>query len=101
MENAAVFEDLSSSPAAREAGKFCDAYGLLPGHVLQASDAEQAYCQALLGGGSSALDRETWIRIPKHMWPDDWHNIEDPVVLLRLALDGHPEAGGWWERHCE
>ena len=25
----------------------------------------------------------------------------DPVVPLVLALYGHPDAGGYWERHCE
>ena len=32
----------------------------------------------------------------------DWENngISDPVVPLRLALYGHPDSGGYWERHC-
>ena len=25
----------------------------------------------------------------------------DPVVPLRLALYGHPDAGGYWEKHCD
>ena len=25
----------------------------------------------------------------------------DPVVEMRQALYGHPDAGGYWERHCE
>ena len=26
---------------------------------------------------------------------------KDPVVLLILALYGHPDSGGLWQRHCE
>ena len=26
---------------------------------------------------------------------------KDPVVPLRIALYGHPDAGGYWEKHCE
>ena len=26
--------------------------------------------------------------------------MQDPVVPLRLALYGHPDAGGYWEKHC-
>ena len=27
--------------------------------------------------------------------------MKDPVVRLKLALYGHPDSGGIWERHCE
>ncbi|CAE7285864.1 unnamed protein product [Symbiodinium natans] len=27
--------------------------------------------------------------------------MKDPVVPLKLALYGHPDSGGIWERHCE
>ena len=26
--------------------------------------------------------------------------MKDPVVPLKLALYGHPDSGGIWERHC-
>ena len=39
----AIFQELGSSPAAVEAGKAADFYGLLPGHLTEQSDAEQAY----------------------------------------------------------
>ena len=32
-----------------EADKAVDAHGLLKGHVIQASDADQSYTQAMLG----------------------------------------------------
>ena len=25
----------------------------------------------------------------------------DPVVVMRQAFYGHPDTGGYWERHCE
>ena len=59
------------------------------------ADGESAYTQAELGGP------KTWFRIPKERWPDSWEGIEDPVCPLRLALYGHPDAGGFWEKHCD
>ena len=91
----AIFQEITSCPATLEAGKMADAYGMLPGHDIEMSDGESAYTQALLGGP------KTWIRIPRDRWPDEWEGIDDPVVPLRLALYGHPDAGGFWEKHCE
>ena len=59
----AIFQELGSSPAAMEAGKSADFYGLLPGHGIEQSDAEQAYTQSLLGG------TETWVTLPRDRWP--------------------------------
>ena len=77
--------------------KIADAYGMLPGHTIQMADGESAYTQAELKGP------KTWVRIPRERWPQKWvdEGIEDPVCPLRLALYGHPDAGGFWERHCE
>jgi len=50
---AAVFEELASSPAGMEASKFCDAYGLIPGHAIMQADAEQAYTQADMRGNET------------------------------------------------
>jgi hypothetical protein len=91
----AMFQDLSSCPATMEAGKACDFYGSLAGHVIQQSDAEQAYTQSKLGGDP------TWVRLPREQWPESWKGMRDPVCPLRLALYGHPDAGGYWEQHCE
>ena len=94
--NFAVFEELSSSPAALEASKFCDMYGLLEGNDVQTADGVQAYCQAKLQGVT------TCIRVPRHRWPAEWHGLgyEDPVCPSVLALYGHPDSGGRWEAHC-
>ena len=104
----AVFEEMSSSPAALEAGKLCDFYGcLLAGggagdisgvtepFVLMQSDATQAYCQADLGG------KATWIRLPPERWPEGWKGMKDPVCKLVKALYGHPNSGSYWEEKCD
>jgi hypothetical protein len=44
---------------------------------------------------------KTWVRLPRERWPKAWEKFHDPVVPLRLALYGHPDAGGYWEKHCE
>ncbi len=94
---AAIFQELGSSPAAMEAGNSCDFYGLLPGNRTEQSDAEQAYTQSVLKGTL------TWVFLPKDRWPPAWvaAGYQTPVVPLRLALYGHPDAGGYWEQHCE
>ena len=89
-----MFQELSSCPATMEAAKAADCYGLLEGHVVEQADAEQAYTQSKLGG------TPTWIRLPRERWPKAWANMRDPVCPLVLALYGHPDAGGYWERHC-
>ena len=81
-------------PTPMEAGKIADAYGMLP---YDPDGRESAYTQAELKGP------KTWVRIPRERWPQKWvdEGIEDPVCPLRLALYGHPDARGFWERHCE
>ena len=92
----ALFSELGSSPATMEAGKAVDAYGSQPGHTAEQNDGVQAYTQALMEG------IETWVEIPQDRWPRDWvGRFIRPVVLLRIALYGHPDSGGLWERHCE
>ena len=97
-ENAdvALFSELGSSPATMEAGKAVDAYGSQPGFVNQQNDGVQAYTQALMEGV------ETWVELPVDRWPKEWvGKYRRPVVLLRIALYGHPDSGGLWEIHCE
>lgn len=91
----ALFEELSSAPATMEAGKAVDAYGAVEGNVCQQADGTSAYTQALLGGVP------TWVRLPRDRWPKGWEKFRDPVCTLRLALYGHPDAGGYWEQHCD
>ena len=91
----AIFNNMSSQPATMQAAKACMAYGLMPGNTIQQADAQQAYTQSKLGGN------KTWVRLPKHKWPEKWKGMKDPVCPLLLALYGHPDAGGYWEEHCE
>ena len=62
--HAAIFQELSSSPATLEAAKSVDAYGSIKGNDTQQCDAQQAYVQTELGGV------ETWISLPKILRPD-------------------------------
>ena len=96
----ALFSENTSCPATMAAGKMGDAHGLLPGNLLEVSDGESAYTQARLKG------KKTWVRIPRDQWPPEWFDgsgnprYKDPVVVLVLALYGHPDAGTFWEQHC-
>ena len=47
---AAVFQDLGSSPSSMSAGKFIDFYACIKGNAGQQADAEMAYVQADLKG---------------------------------------------------
>eukprot|EP00971_Amphidinium_carterae_P022182 437546-Amphidinium_carterae.1 len=78
-----------------EASKILDFHSLKKGNIAMASDAEMAYIQATLQG------IKTWVRLPKDQWPASWRRMRDPVCPLVRALYGHPDAGGYWERHCE
>ena len=78
-----------------QASKAADTYGLFEGHDIQQADARQAFTQSKLGG------TPTWVRLPKEAWPESWRGMIDPVCPLLLALYGHPDAGGYWEQHCE
>ena len=91
----ALFVEMSCSPASMEAGKILDVFGSQPGYVIQQADAKQAYTQALFTGVA------TWVRLPRNGWPKSWKGMSDPVVPLKLALYGHPDSGGIWEKHCE
>jgi hypothetical protein len=34
-------------------------------------------------------------------WPESWRHVCRPVCPLERALYGHPDAGGYWEQHCD
>ncbi len=72
------------------ASRLLDAIALLPGCSGQQSDAPQAYAQTKLGKGLEESHRETWVRLPRNMWPKEWEGMTDPVCPLILALYGHP-----------
>ena len=77
---AALFQDLGSSPATLEAARACDAFGCIPGHDTEIADAEQAYVQAELKGVPS------WVCIPP-----EWRTAEilgDEVAKRKLACNG-------------
>ena len=93
---AALFSELSSSPATMEAAKSADAVGLFPGYCTELSDAPKAYTQTTLKG------TPTWVSLPAEYQPAHWkEKYRDPVCPLRLALYGHPHSGGYWEEQCE
>ena len=48
-QEAALFNELGSSPATLEGAKAVDAYGCLPNHKIQQADASAAYTQAFMG----------------------------------------------------
>ena len=92
----ALFSELGSAPSNMEAGKALDCFGSAPGNKITQGDGKQAYTQTTLKG------KPTWIRVPRNRWPKEWHGkYKDPVIPLVLALYGHPDSGGFWERHCE
>eukprot|EP00959_Pyramimonas_sp_CCMP1952_P074400 1554445-Pyramimonas_sp.AAC.1 len=71
-KNAALFQELSSCPATRQASKAADTYGLFEGRDIQQADARQTYTQPKLGGAP------TWVRLPEEAWPESWGGMIDP-----------------------
>ncbi len=94
----AIFAELACVPATMAAAKMVDMFGLIPGNILQQCDAMSAYTQSLLGGQTP-----TFVQLPRNRWPQAWvdKGMRKPCCPLRKALYGHPDAGGYWERHCE
>ena len=44
------------------------------------------------------------MRIPEEYKPKcdpKRDNVKGPVIRLVVALYSHPDAGGYWERHCD
>ena len=77
-----------------EAANLIDVFGSQPGYSKQQADARQAHTQALFEG------IETWVRLTRNRWPKEWEKYDDPVCPLILALYGHPDSGGVWEKRC-
>ena len=96
----AVFEEANCNPADMLAAKTADAWSCMPGHSCQQADANSAYTQAPFVG-----ETDTYVRLPNNRWPqwwkDEYPDLKDPVCRLHKALYGHPDAGGFWERHCD
>ena len=87
----AVFQELGSSPTSVQDVNCNLAYGAVPGNATTAADAQRAYVQADLKSKF-----ETWVSIPRELWPAAWHSkgFHRPMCLLKKALYGHPESGG-------
>ena len=93
----AVFQEMSASPTSIHTANSNLAYGAMPGNKTTQADAIRAYVQAQLKS-----KYQTWVAIPKELWPADWHGkYTKPMCLLKKALYGHPESGGHWENHLE
>ena len=94
---AAMFQDLGNSPASFEASRWADFLGCHDGWDVQMADTVQAYIQATLRG------TPCWIELPPEAVPGEckWGKYRRPVVPLRKALYGHPDAGTFWEQHCD
>ena len=75
-----------------------DAISCLPGYETWTGEANGAYCQSYLENEDGIV---TWVSLPAHRWPKEWiGKYENPVVILVLALYGHPKAGKIWEGDC-
>ena len=80
-QEAALFNELGSSPANLEGAKAVDCFGSFPGHLVEQADAKKAYNQALLGTttpGSSVgpeglvackVNVTTWVTLPPECRP--------------------------------
>ena len=83
----ATFADLGSAPATLEGGRLVDAHGCAPGNDSESSDAIQAFCQApMLSKVRVSLPPEAVFN------PEFSYTVNDPVVLLILALYGFPDS---------
>ena len=79
-----------------EASRVADMWGCCPGHEIMQADTPQAYIQTEL------LGTETWIRLPPKARPASWRGQwRFPVVKLTKVVYGHPDAGTYWEAHCD
>ena len=78
------------------ATKVMDVIERLPDCDKQAADAVPDYTRVKMEDAPRLLRipmsecPDIWIRLPRHMWPKSWSNVEDPVVHLERNLFGHP-----------
>jgi hypothetical protein len=93
-DNEPVFYcDYANAPTTCTATRVCIAYGNSPGCSCFVLDADAAYLQALLSGD------DTYVSLPRWLWPKSWRRFKSPVLLLKRALYGHPLAGQSWYEH--
>ena len=79
----------SASPASITAANAIIAFGMLKGHKITSADAVKADLQSLLNSLA-----ETWVRLPKEVWPEPWFDKDGrplfrrPVIRLLRSLYG-------------
>ena len=86
----AISQDHATSPASLEASKILDAC-----QTGQQNNGTQAFPQATLGTGPNSI--LTSARPPMELQPMTFSKYRDPVVIVRKALYGHPEAQSYLE----
>ena len=98
-----LYEEVSSSPASFTASRVVLACAALTRRRVTFRDALQAFLQASISGPGRV---STWVELPRDWWPDSWFTdgaarqhprFTRPVVMLLLALYGHPEAGALFD----
>ena len=98
----AVFTEQGSSASQMTAAKVIGHLIRLPGCTGQAADAVSAKTHVKMECTVPKSERpDIWIRLPKHIWPQSWSSMEDPVVRLERNLYGHLLAVLLWERKFE
>ena len=92
--DAAIFQDLGSSPATMEASRVADMWGCCPGHGSMQADTHQAYSQAEL------LGTETCVCLLPEARPKAWRGkYIFPFVCLRRPYAGTQMQAHIW-KHC-
>lgn len=102
----AFYQTLLASPASIVAANAVIADGLIKGHKMSTADAVKAYLQAVLNSIA-----ETWVRLPREVWPAEWFNEDGHLVsggqssgysgactgTLRLAVTGRDTLKSIWK----
>ena len=84
---AVVFQDMGSSLAPMESGKYADYIGACLRNNCQHADASKTDCQTELKGTLS------WTILPEDMCPKESANVEQPIHRLRKDFYGHSGSG--------
>ena len=96
---AAIFQDLGSTPATLEASRVADALGDQDSWAAEVVGAEQAYVQADMKG------TPTWVCLPPNQRAGKSVQMEQPVYRLKKVLYGHPRRwrvlGAEMRRSCQ
>jgi hypothetical protein len=97
-----LYEEIANAPASFTAARCAIAAAVLTKKSVSVRDALQAFLQARIDSPGRV---QTWVELPKEWWPAEWFwdaartqpKYRRPVVLLLLALYGHPESGALWD----